>query len=111
MIGRGADVTIIEPDQELSGFDRWLSPTAIVGDESGNVRRDGSDVAANVCVVGTLEEAVDRPPILAIPRSSAGNGQGADDEGRSSGYPPQRNVLDAAGWLETDNGAVHCCLR
>jgi hypothetical protein len=72
------------------------------GDESGNVRRDRSAVAADIGVIGALDEAAGGPPILAIPRGSAGNGEGADDEGRSSGYPPQRNVLDAAGWLETD---------
>jgi hypothetical protein len=60
------DVTIIEANQQLSRFDSLVVADQDCRDESGNVRRDGSDVAANVSVVRALEEAVDRPPIIAV---------------------------------------------
>ena len=66
MIGRGADVTIIEPDQQLPGVDPLIVGDQDFGDEAGNVRRDRRDVAADIGVVGTLEEAVDGPPIVAV---------------------------------------------
>jgi len=54
---------MVEANHQLSRFDPLVVTDQNCRDESGNVRRDGSHVAANVSVVGALEEAIDRQPI------------------------------------------------
>src|SRR5262249_62342781 len=102
-------VAVVKPDQVLAGMHQLIVADHDLGDESGNMRRDWSAVAADIRVICTLDEAAGRPPILRVPRGSAGDDQRADDQGRPSRHPPQAEC-GAAGWLEIDNDAVYCCL-
>ena len=62
-----------------------LSPTRICGDEAGDVRRDRRDVAADIGVVGGLDEAPDGPLFIAVARP----GQHDEPAQRRVGEPPE----------------------
>ena len=48
-------------------MDRLVVGDRDIGDESGHLRRDHRDVAADIGVVGAFDEAPDGPPIVAVP--------------------------------------------
>ena len=73
MIGRGADIAIIEAHQHLSGIHPLVVGDQNLRDESGDVRRDRGDVSAYIGIVGALEETTDRPPMVAVPGRRQGS--------------------------------------
>jgi len=63
---RRADVAVVQSHQQLSGADALMVRHRDFGDKAGDVRRDRRDVAADIGIVGALEETIDGPPIVAV---------------------------------------------
>ncbi len=64
---RRAIVAVVELDQEIAGMDRLVVGDRDLGDEARDLGRDDRDVAADIGVVGALDEAPDGPPVVAVP--------------------------------------------
>ncbi len=80
VIGGGARITIVEANQQLAGFDLLIVGYQDLRNEPRNVRRYRCDVAADIGVVGALEVAADRPPVITVAAAcDSGYADQADD--------------------------------
>jgi hypothetical protein len=111
VIGRCAHVAVVKPDQELAGMHQLIVADHDLGDESGNMRRDWSAVAADIRVICTLDEAAGRPPILRVPRGSAGDDQRADDQSPRLAIRRKRNVVRLVGLRSTMTPCIAASLK
>jgi hypothetical protein len=68
MIGRRAHVTVVQAHQQLAGVNKFIVLHRHIGNETGDVRRDRRDVAADIGIIGALEKAIDGPPVVAVCR-------------------------------------------
>ena len=86
----GAVVPVVQLNQQIPGVDRLIVRDRQLGDEAGYFRRDHRHVAADIGIVGALDEAANRPPLMAIPRSTR-----SDHECEAVKHdPPQSDASD-----------------
>jgi hypothetical protein len=85
MIGGRAGVAVIQSHQQLTGANKLVVFHRHLGDEPGDMGRDRRHVTADIGVVGALEEAVDGPPVVAVPRHS---------ESKNAGKAEQEQLLE-----------------
>jgi hypothetical protein len=76
MIGRRAHVTVVQAHQQLAGVNKFIVLHRHIGNETGDVRRDRRDVAADIGIIGALEKAIDGPPVVAVCRPTQGERAG-----------------------------------
>ena len=63
----GAIIPVVEFDQQIPGAHCLIVGDCDLGDETGDFRRDYRHVAADIGIVGALDETPDRPPLMAVP--------------------------------------------
>jgi hypothetical protein len=73
---RGPIVTVVELDEQVARANRLIVRDDDSRDESCDLRGDHGYVAADIGVVGRLDEAPDRPPLMAV--SDRGNRNDGD---------------------------------
>ncbi len=111
-IQRGAVIARVQPRQQLSGLHMLVVGNRDVGDESGDMRRDGGDVAADIGVVRGFDEAPASPPCGAGPGGSdaSRDHEGAHAKAPGRGAPGWRphgiGGRGVAGNAERGHGAV-----
>src|ERR1700730_11875547 len=67
MVEGGSIIPLIELDQYLAGADALVIRHQHLLDEGVDMRRERSDVPADIGVVGAFDEATDRPPVASAP--------------------------------------------
>ena len=77
----GAVVSVVQADQRLAGLHELVVGHQHLRDETADMRRNRGDVAADIGVVGGLDEAPLGPPVVTVP-ACAGDGDGQ----RGAGY-------------------------
>ena len=90
-------------------MDRLVVGDRDLGDEAGDLRRDDRDIAADIGVVGALDEAPDGPPVVAVPPRPGGSQQGGPGEGQPlAGVPggPDRARLRQHPAARTGSGSL-----
>jgi hypothetical protein len=70
---RGAIVAVVELHQEIAGTDGLVVGDHDLGDQPGDLRRDDGDIAADIGIVGALDEAAHGPPMVAVPGDAEGD--------------------------------------
>ena len=96
---RRAIVAIVELHQQVAGMHRLVVGHRDLGDEARHLGRDHRDVAADIGIVGALDEAPDGPPMMAVPgRPDADQQRRAGETelpARQAGMPHRRPRDDA----------------